>query len=79
MAYPYPYGPRPGSFPVRVGQVVRPPTQQERETFTLENLTRAVQNITPSLIVAGIAAGAAAAIGSALVARYVFPSGGRRR
>ncbi len=68
-----------GPVPVRVG--APPPVTpiqaaEEGRTFTLEDVKTAIKNVTPTLLVVGVATGAAFAIGSGLVGRYLF--GGRR-
>jgi len=64
----YPYG-----F-VRIGQAgLDPPQPQPNpQRFTIEEIGNAVKQITPTLLIVGIAAGAAFALGSGLVHRYVF-------
>ena len=42
------------------------------ETFTIDDLAKAVHKVTPSLLILGIATGAAFAIGSGLAHRYFF-------
>lgn len=56
---------------LRVG-VDPQPTPKQPESFTLADLGAALKKITPSLLLIGIATGAAFAIGSGLVSRLVF-------
>ena len=52
----------------RIGQI----EPKKEESFTISELGNAVKQITPTLIIIGIATGAAFAIGSGLVTRYLF-------
>jgi hypothetical protein len=49
-----------------------PPPAPPVNTFTLADLKSALHQITPTILVVGIATGAAFAIGSKLVDRYIF-------
>jgi hypothetical protein len=53
----------------RIGQLE---PKKPEQSFTLSELGSAIKNITPTLIIVGIATGAAFAIGSGLVTRYLF-------
>lgn len=46
--------------------------EPKEEKFTLQDLGKAIKNVTPTLLIVGIATGAAFAIGSGLVHRYLF-------
>lgn len=68
--YPYPYPVYPQ---VRIGQVPGPtppapppPPPKPEETFTLSGLGAAIRQVTPTLLVVGIATGMALAIGSGI-------------
>ena len=64
---------------IRFGQAIQEtPAPPAQEPLTLSNLGKALGQITPTLLVVGIATGAAFAIGSGLVSRYVFKEGRRR-
>ena len=72
--------------PVTIGQTVQNRTtaqataqEAQQEAFTVSNLANAIQQVTPSLIVVGIATGASFAIGSWLVTRYLVGEGRRKR
>lgn len=59
----------------RVGQTLRTPTTTPAngEQQTEDDFRGALRQLTPSLLVVGIATGAAFAIGSGLVSHYLFP------
>ena len=66
--------------PFVIGQADPAPTPaQQQETFTIDNLAKAIRQVTPSLLVVGIATGASFAIGSYLVSRYIVGGGKRKR
>lgn len=79
MNHAYGYGlPVPPLTPLaaRIGQARPTPTraqteQQQAEAFTIANVARAITQVTPTLVIVGIATGASFAIGSYLVSRYV--------
>lgn len=54
------------------------PLDDPAETFTLADLGKAIKHITPTLLLVGIATGAAFAIGSGLVSHFLFDRGRRR-
>lgn len=49
------------------------PVAERGETFTLSDLGAALRKVTPTLLVVGIATGAAFAIGAGLINHFVFP------
>ena len=78
--YPRPYPIRHVHPYARIGQIrERPPIatdppDQPQETFTLSGLGAAIRQVTPTLLIVGVATGMALAIGSgigsAIVSRY---------
>lgn len=54
------------------------PSAAPLTAFNVEEMKNALHGITPSLLILGIAGGAAFAIGSGLVSRYLFKDGRRR-
>jgi len=54
------------------------PLDDPAETFTLADLGKAIKHITPTLLLVGIATGAAFAIGSGLVSHFLFDRSRRR-
>jgi len=66
---------RPQPFWIVGGPTLLPqdPAQRDQgETFTLGDVKAALGKITPTLLLMGIATGAAFAIGGGLVSRFVF-------
>lgn len=62
---------------VYIGQQLATTQPDPEERFDLAGLKKALHQATPTLIAGAIITGAAFAIGSGLVSRYLFPPRGR--
>ena len=66
--------------PIVVGQADRAQTPaQQQEAFTIANVAKAITQVTPTLVIVGIATGASFALGSYLVSRFIVGEGKRKR
>jgi hypothetical protein len=65
---------RPPSQTMTIGAYPQqaPPADPPPESFTLDDIHNALKRVTPSLLLIGIATGAAFAIGAGLVSRLIF-------
>ena len=49
-----------------------PPTPQQKDQTAIDNIAAGIKQVTPTLLIVGIATGAAFAIGSGIIQYYIF-------